>query len=120
LDSTKTIETHGYPDSPKLAIASKDNTIYLVKGGNAWKFDEESLDVSDASNPIPFDNLFPGSPATFDSAVRLTNDPHIYFFKGLNYYKYNEDQRQIVEGYPKEKAGPWMGQACGAKPYTPK
>jgi len=37
-----------------------------------------------------------------------------------SYYKYDDTEGHIEEGYPRLKAGVWMGQVCGGQPYTPK
>jgi hypothetical protein len=120
LDTHKVIQTRGYPTNIKDALIAADGTIYLIQNGNCWAFDEERIDLAGTTH-VPCSQLFPGAPTTFDSAVRLHTEPGIiYFFQGKNYYKYSDAERKVLDGYPKDKAGPWMGPACGAKPYTPK
>jgi matrix metalloproteinase-14 (membrane-inserted) len=119
LDETKTISTAGYPASPRAALAGTDGTICLFKNGKCWTLNEATLDITSAP-PRPFTDLLPGSPANFDSMVRLVNDANVYFFKANNYFKYEPTTHAVKTGYPKSKAGPWMGPACGATPYTPK
>jgi len=44
----------------------------------------------------------------------------IYILILFSYSKYSDTSKQVLPGYPKAKAGPWMGPACGAAPYTPR
>ena len=34
------------------------------------------------------------------------------FYLNCRYHKYNEVARRVESGYPKAKAGPWMGPTC--------
>jgi hypothetical protein len=120
LDMHKVINTRGYPSRIKAALMATDGTIYLLQNGNCWAFDEDRMDIT-SSTHVPCAQVFPGLPSSYDSAVRLHTDPgYIYFFHGYNYQKYSVADKKVLSGYPKAKAGPWMGPACGAQPYTPK
>jgi len=119
LEDQKTITTAGYPTNIQAAIKANSGQIYLIQGSSCWRFNEDTVDVV-SPTATPCSTVFPGSPTAFDSAVKLDQQPFIYFFSGLNYYKYSEIDKRVLAGYPKAKAGPWMGPACGAAPFTPR
>ena len=52
-----------------------------------------------------FSNL---GPCKIDAAFRWSNG-RIYFFLGSNYYRYNEDSREIDPGYPRPSSKHWQG-----------
>ena len=37
-----------------------------------------------------------------------------------SYYKYDEREGRIEDGYPRLKADVWMGAVCGGQPHMPK
>jgi len=119
LESQKTVTTSGYPTTIKAAIKANDGHIYMMQGASCYRFNEDTMDLV-TSGATPCSTVFPGSPTTFDSAVKVDQQPIIYFFNGLNYYKYSEVDKRVLAGYPKAKAGPWMGPACGAQAFTPR
>jgi len=127
----------GYPQSIKAkwgidgpvtgAFQRKNGDIYLFSGTKYYRYADKylnssknssALDVPDAGYPKTISENFVGVPSKPDGAFyRVTG--HIYFFKGLQYYRlrdkyYFEDlddtKPDIVEGcYPKIITSSWRG-----------
>jgi matrix metalloproteinase-14 (membrane-inserted) len=115
----KTFDTTGNSVPAMAAITDPQGNIFLIKGPTCWQFDEPSMTVN--SVPRQCVQVFPNALTNMDSSLRLSTEPNIvYFFRGPYYYKYDESARRLVDGYPKLKAGPWMGSICGGQPYTPR
>jgi hypothetical protein len=115
----RTFDPNGYASSPMAGITDKLGNIYLIKGPMCWQFNETTMTVN--AVPKTCFQLFPNAPLNMDASIRLVSEPNIvYFFRGPFYYKYDESIQRIVDGYPKLKAAPWMGESCGGQPYSPK
>ncbi|KAH3887079.1 matrilysin-like [Dreissena polymorpha] len=95
---------HGWYRGVDAAIAEDNGEIRLLKGGEAsvWR---EDFREPPRGYPVPISILWPGLRSELEAAVRYRRMS--YFFKGANYFRYNDQQRKV--DYRKEKAGPWLG-----------
>lgn len=61
-------------------------------------------------NPISDENLnLPEELINMDAAFVWGENGRIYFFKGKNYWRYNERLKKVDHGYPKPIKGAWKG-----------
>jgi len=112
-----TINVPGYSGAD-AAFTEQDGLIYLMKGRNCFLFNEASMSVSSSR---ACDEAYPNRPPNINSALKLDSDPtNVYFFSGIQYYKYNEDLKQVVRGYPKQIGPAWIGSRCSGGRYVPK
>lgn len=78
----------------------------LFQGSGYWQWDE--IDPTDLSSyPKPTEGLFRGFPSNTDAAFTWTNG-HIYFFKGGQYWRVNQQHQAVEEAYPLSTATRWM------------
>lgn len=85
--------------------------VFLFKGSGYWQWDE--LARTDLSRyPKPIKELFTGVPDR-PSAAMSWQDGQVYFFKGKEYWRLNQ-QLRVAKGYPRNTTH-WMH--CG--PQTP-
>jgi len=119
LIKTHSIATQSFTGSVSDIVTDANGNFYLIKGSDCWAFDESHVMV--VSPPRQCSQIFPGMSTSVDSIVQLVNDQNnMYLFNGQNYSKYNINTARVEKGYPKAKAGPWMGVACGGVAYPPK
>ncbi|XP_063802665.1 matrix metalloproteinase-18-like [Pseudophryne corroboree] len=86
-------------------ISTKDGAIYLFKGEYFWDLSHGKLPMTTKKkNPQLISAKWKDLPSSIDAAVRLQNpsagqDGKIFFFKGNQYWKYDNDKMEA--GYPK-------------------
>ncbi|KAF4010483.1 hypothetical protein G4228_001694 [Cervus hanglu yarkandensis] len=79
--------------------------VFLFKGSGYWQWDE--LATTDFSRyPKPTKGLFTGVPDQ-PSAAMSWRDGRVYFFKGKQYWRLNQ-QLRAEKGFPREIAHDWM------------
>lgn len=118
LMDTKTISAYTYPRFVRAAVETPDGLICLVQGEYCYIFDEDTMDVTGVTTH--FNKVFPYTPTSFDSLLKLTGEDYLYFFFGTYYDKYSLYYKSLLAGYPRSKAGPWMGPACGGPSNSPR
>lgn len=78
--------------------------VFLFKGSGYWQWDE--LTRTDLSRyPKPIKELFTGVPDQ-PSAAMSWQDGQVYFFKGKEYWRLNQ-QLRVAKGYPRNTTH-WM------------
>ncbi|KAM4013584.1 stromelysin-2-like [Anomaloglossus baeobatrachus] len=86
-------------------VSTKDGSIYLFKGEYFWDLSHGKLPMAPKKkHPQLISAKWKELPASIDAAVRMQNptaeqDGKIFFFKGDQYWKYDNDK--IEPGYPK-------------------
>ncbi|XP_075048016.1 matrix metalloproteinase-18-like [Mixophyes fleayi] len=86
-------------------VSTKDGSIYLFKGEYFWDLSHGKLPMTPKKKyPHLISAKWKDLPASIDAAVRMQNpsadqDGKIFFFKGTQYWKYDNDK--IEPGYPK-------------------
>ncbi|XP_053330840.1 matrix metalloproteinase-18-like [Spea bombifrons] len=86
-------------------VSTKDGSIYLFKGEYFWELSHGKLPlIPKKRNPKLISSKWKELPSSIDAAIRMQNptasqDGKIFFFKGKNYWKYENDQME--HGYPK-------------------
>ncbi|XP_073405722.1 stromelysin-2-like [Dendrobates tinctorius] len=86
-------------------VSTTDGSIYLFKGEYFWDLSHGKLPMSPKKkNPQLISAKWKELPSSIDAAVRMQNptakqNGKIFFFKGDQYWKYNNDK--IEPGYPK-------------------
>lgn len=79
--------------------------VFLFKGSGYWQWDE--LATTDFSRyPKPTKGLFTGVPDQ-PSAAMSWRDGRVYFFKGKQYWRLNQ-QLRAEKGFPRDIAHNWM------------
>ncbi|MEE6521136.1 hypothetical protein FKM82_019196 [Ascaphus truei] len=87
-------------------VSTKDGSIYLFKGAYFWELNQGKHPLSPKKGPPQLiSTKWKKLPASLDAAVRMQNptanqDGNIFFFKGSNYWKYDNDRME--PGYPKK------------------
>lgn len=105
--------TNNWYRNVKAAVQWRDGNIYLFKG-NQYSIWSEREREPPRTFPRPTTDLFRGVPVNVEAAVRYNR--YTYFFKGYNYFKFDDYNRRVVSGYPKRKAFAWLG----CSPVKPK
>ncbi|XP_073493544.1 matrix metalloproteinase-18-like [Phyllobates terribilis] len=86
-------------------VSTKDGSIYLFKGEYFWDLSHGKLPMAPKKkHPQLISAKWKELPASIDAAVRMQNpvaeqDGKIFFFKGDQYWKYDNDK--VEPGYPK-------------------
>ncbi|XP_075699596.1 stromelysin-2-like [Rhinoderma darwinii] len=86
-------------------VSTKDGYIYLFKGEYFWDLSHGKLPMTPKKkNPQLISTKWKELPSSIDASVRMQNaaadqDGKIFFFKGDQYWKYDNDK--IEPGYPK-------------------
>ncbi|KAG8449698.1 hypothetical protein GDO86_016371 [Hymenochirus boettgeri] len=86
-------------------VATKNGSIYLFKGEYFWELSHGKLPLTPKKKaPQLISTKWKLLPPSIDAAIRMQNtaadqDGKIFFFKGSNYWKYDNDQME--PGYPK-------------------
>ncbi|XP_068107761.1 matrix metalloproteinase-18-like [Hyperolius riggenbachi] len=87
-------------------VSTKEGSIYLFKGEYFWDLSHGKLPMAPKKkHPQLISSKWKELPASIDAAVRLQNpvaeqDGKIFFFKGNQYWKY--DNNKLEPGYPKQ------------------
>lgn len=79
----------GVPNDVDAAFTDRNRISFFFKGKLVYKYDN-SRDRVAFGYPMKIKDVFPGLPNNIDSAFRYYYDGSIYFFKGWQYYKWNE------------------------------
>uniref|UniRef100_A0A8C5WLA6 Peptidase metallopeptidase domain-containing protein n=1 Tax=Leptobrachium leishanense TaxID=445787 RepID=A0A8C5WLA6_9ANUR len=86
-------------------VSTKDNAIFLFKGEYFWELGHAKLPITPKKKqPQLISTKWKELPSSLDAAIRMQNpngdqNGKIFFFKGSNYWKYDDDK--IESGYPK-------------------
>ena len=89
----------GAPQNIDAAVRLNDGYLYLFKGSRC----AAGGDGRGGSHPWQRD-VSPDIQHDICTEMR--------FYLNCRYHKYNEAARRVEPGYPKAKAGPWMGPTC--------
>jgi len=86
------------------------NYMGFMEDACMWEFTPGQIDKMERDvkqyRPTLMKNIY--RPCKIDAAFRWSNG-RIYFFLGSNYYRYNEDSREIDPGYPRPSSKHWQG-----------
>ncbi|XP_052799586.1 macrophage metalloelastase-like [Mya arenaria] len=106
LDAGYPKRLQGWYRNVDAAIVEDSGEILLLKGKevSVWREDFAS---PPRGYPVAIGVKWPGLRDDLEAAVRYRRIS--YFFKGANYFRYNDYNRKV--DYRKSKAGPWLG--CG-------
>lgn len=106
LDSGYPKRIQGWYRGIQAALQEDSGEIRVLKGSemSVWR---EDFTTPPRGYPINIDVRWPGLRSDLEAAVRY--ERRSYFFKGGNYFRYNDYNRKV--DYRKPKAGPWLG--CG-------
>lgn len=82
-------------------VFPRDENIYFMKGRNYWRFDARKSPSVSPDYPKSIID-WQGIPVDLDAAVRLEENgyPVIYFFKGHNYWKFNDRSFSVFIANP--------------------
>ncbi|KAM3920437.1 matrix metalloproteinase-18-like [Leptodactylus fuscus] len=86
-------------------VSTKDGSIYVFKGEYFWDLSHGKLPMTQKKKfPQLISSKWKELPASIDAAIRMQNptadqDGKIFFFKGDQYWKYDNDKME--PGYPK-------------------
>ncbi|XP_063296236.1 matrix metalloproteinase-18-like [Pelobates fuscus] len=86
-------------------VSTKEGLVFLFKGEYFWELSHGKLPMTPKKNyPQLISTKWKELPPSIDAAIRMQNptvdqDGKIFFFKGRNYWKYENDQME--PGYPK-------------------
>ncbi|XP_013397458.1 matrix metalloproteinase-2 isoform X2 [Lingula anatina] len=86
---------------------SYNSRTYLITGNMYWKLDEKEQRV------VPFDyprdmGIWQGVPTPVDAAFQFW-DGVTYFFKGDQYWQFNDELMKVEDQFPQPSAEKWMG-----------
>ncbi|XP_053375434.1 matrix metalloproteinase-14-like [Mercenaria mercenaria] len=106
LDSGYPKRVLGWYRGIQAALQEDNGEIRVLKGSqmSVWR---EDFSQPPRGYPISISVGWPGLRSDLEAAVRYGR--RSYFFKGGNYFRYNDYYRKV--DYRKAKAGPWLG--CG-------
>ncbi|XP_030841702.1 matrix metalloproteinase-17 [Strongylocentrotus purpuratus] len=93
----------GVPNDISSAFMWSRN-FYFTKGDQYYLYNID-LQVSRKPQPLSHWNGFPSD--SVDAAFQWAND-RIYFFKGSEYYRFNDNTTAVDEGYPINTAIGWL------------
>lgn len=94
------------PDSVDTCLIWSDSHIYFLKNGKSIGYDR-SLKKVKYDNTIAYD--WPGIPNDPDASVSYQDKAVTYFFKGDQYWKFNDVFFYVEYGYPKKISSGWPG-----------
>ncbi|KAE8587734.1 hypothetical protein XENTR_v10022081 [Xenopus tropicalis] len=86
-------------------VSTKNGSIFLFKGEYFWEMSHGKLPLTTKKKyPQLISTKWKSLPSSIDAAIRMQNpsadqDGKIFFFKGSNYWKF--DNGQMEPGYPK-------------------
>ncbi|XP_030848327.1 stromelysin-3-like [Strongylocentrotus purpuratus] len=96
----------GLPSGPNAGFRWGGNgKLYLFKGFRFYEFDEQTLSVGP---PQTIRRQWPDVPVKIDAAFQWKNG-RTYFFKGDDFWRYNDSKMKLAGGYPVSKAKYWLG-----------
>ncbi len=104
----------GFADGIDAALDLAGGRVYLFKGANYVRVDQQS-NAADAGYPLSIADMWPGlAEAGFaqdiNAAVNWGNGK-AYFLKGDQYLSYDITADRTDDGYPQPVAGNWPGMA---------
>ncbi|XP_060583937.1 matrix metalloproteinase-19-like [Ruditapes philippinarum] len=96
----------GWYRSIQAALQEDNGEIRVLKGSemSVWR---EDFTNPPRGYPVNINRGWPGLRSDLEAAIRYRRQS--YFFKGGNYFRYNDRYKKV--DYRKAKAGPWLG--CG-------
>ncbi|XP_035289553.1 collagenase 3 [Anguilla anguilla] len=95
------------PSNITAAYETSENTILFFKGSQYWVVQQLDLlpgfpkDISELG--------FPSKVRAIDAALHFRGAQQTVFFTGNTCWRYNEEQKQMEEGYPKPIFHDWPG-----------
>uniref|UniRef100_A0A669ED72 Matrix metallopeptidase 14b (membrane-inserted) n=1 Tax=Oreochromis niloticus TaxID=8128 RepID=A0A669ED72_ORENI len=96
----------GLPTHINAAFEREDGKFAFFKGDRYWVFTESILD---SGYPRSLKEMGTGLPKDrIDAALYYTPTGQTYFFRGNNYYRFNEASQTVDDGYPKS-ISVWQG-----------
>uniref|UniRef100_A0AAX7U698 Peptidase metallopeptidase domain-containing protein n=1 Tax=Astatotilapia calliptera TaxID=8154 RepID=A0AAX7U698_ASTCA len=96
----------GLPTHINAAFERDDGKFAFFKGDRYWVFTESILD---SGYPRSLKEMGTGLPKDrIDAALYYTPTGQTYFFRGNNYYRFNEASQTVDDGYPKS-ISVWQG-----------
>ncbi|PIK50616.1 putative matrix metalloproteinase-19-like [Apostichopus japonicus] len=108
----KKLKKTGLPKSVTAAFVWGGNgKIHIFKGNHFYIFNERTDKIKGGKRTIS--DKWRGIPSSVTSAFQWKNGK-TYFFRGDNYWRFDDNTLSKERGYPKSKALYWMG--CGAGP----
>ncbi|XP_067014615.2 matrix metalloproteinase-16 [Anabrus simplex] len=100
----------GIPDDIDAAFQwSGNNKIYFFKGDKFWKYDPYNSPPVSRRYPKSISN-WQGIPNHLDAAIVYSG--YSYFFKGQDYYRFNDEDFAVDEGrppFPRDVSSWWFG-----------
>ena len=103
----------GIPDNLDAALRwVRNGKVYFFKGAQYWEFDEKLKTTGQPGvsygYPKRISDGWVGLPNNIDGAFTY-KDNRIYFFKGTNYYRFDDNNLKVPSGYPVSTGRAWFG-----------
>ncbi|XP_061106461.1 interstitial collagenase [Conger conger] len=95
------------PSNISAAYETSENTILFFKGSQYWAVQQLELLHGFPKNISEFG--FPSTVRAIDAALHFRGARQTVFFTGNMCWRYNEEQNQMEEGYPKPILHDWPG-----------
>ncbi|XP_022104778.1 matrix metalloproteinase-19-like isoform X2 [Acanthaster planci] len=97
------------PDIPctgrvDAVTTTQDRSTYIFEGSNVWKFESGASRIS-SGFPKTIASTFAGLPNDIDTAVYYPANGRTYFFKGNQYWRFNNEVMDA--NYPRPIRGNW-------------
>ncbi|XP_073677436.1 collagenase 3-like [Garra rufa] len=100
-----------WPNAPEIIDAAYEDPVqdklFLFKGTQVWAFNGQNLEP-DYPKPLSSFGL-PASVTKIDAAIHNMNTGKTLLFSDRYYYRYDERQKNIDEGYPKRVEDVFLG-----------
>ncbi|XP_008332954.1 matrix metalloproteinase-14b [Cynoglossus semilaevis] len=96
----------GLPTHVNAAFEREDGKFAFFKGDKYWVFTESNLE---SGYPRTLKEMGTGLPRDrIDAALYYTPTGQTFFFRGNDYYRFNEESQSVDEGYPRS-TNVWQG-----------
>ncbi|XP_033126745.1 matrix metalloproteinase-16-like [Anneissia japonica] len=95
---------YGFQSDIDAVYERKDGTIIFTKGSDYWEYNGV---VPKPGFPKSLADI--GLPQDIDAAFVFPNNGKTYVFRGSRYWRYDERQREVDSGYPKNIRENWKG-----------